>query len=118
MRVLTTILLLLISATATRSDEPVTARVSPGIVMAGRDATVRLTCRVVRHPDNRKLEYGLEGYSSSERQLDGEASRVTWETFITHIPCGVERAFCIITRADRRTFSAFAPLVVAGCDGP
>ncbi len=105
------VLFLLVTAP---SDEKLTIRVTPTTLFGG--GAIRLTCRVPRDPDNRRLEYGVEGYTSSERQLDGEASRVTWDALIDHVPCGVERVFCEVTRADRKRVRATAPLVVV-CEG-
>lgn len=97
------------------AEERVTIHVTPRVVMAGRDASVRLTCLVLKHAENRWLEYGLEGYTSSTQQLEGTRARVMWETTILSVPCGVGQAFCRVTQVNRRSVQATVSLTVVGC---
>lgn len=98
---------------ALASEAPVRAAVQPPLLMKG--GAVRVTCTVPRHPDNRRLDVMLPGYTESSRTLDGEDSRVTWEFVFTHIPCEVETAVCRVVRITGAA-NARAPISVQGCD--
>lgn len=91
-------------------DPEVSIRVTPQTMFGGQ--SLRLTCRVPRDENNRWLEMGVDGYTSSTHQLDGAASRVTWEQMYHHIPCGTERVFCVLTKAGGRTRQVSASVTV------
>ena len=82
--------------------------------------TLRLTCTVPRHPDNRWLVLGVyyEGsvvYQASERQLDGELAPVTHVMYVDHIPCDATVAQCYLLPSVGPQFRATQSVVVAGC---
>lgn len=79
--------------------------------------SVRLRCSVPHHPEHRWLEMGIDGYTSSLREVEGEDAPITHEMVITHIPClgAVTTAFCVVTKFNRSQERALATLVVGGC---
>lgn len=91
----------------------VSIKVLPRVVMAG--GAMRITCKVPRRAENRKLAAGIANYTSTERQLDGEESRITWEFLFDHMPCGVGPAFCAVSGTDRDQL-ATQPIEIAGCE--
>lgn len=96
----------------TLSSEPrVSVKVMPTVLFAG--GSVRVTCRVPRHPDNRRLTMVLSEYTSHEVQLDGEASSVTHQFIFGHVPCETELAACVVEDAQHRRFTASERLTVA-----
>lgn len=96
------------------SAERVTIKVSPYVVMAG--GTVRVTCRVPRHPENRRLTIGLSNYRESQRDLEGEYAPVTHEVTYEHVPCETDLAYCAVEDSAGRGAVARQNLTVAGCD--
>ena len=83
--------------------------VTPRVVQAGQ--SVHIKCRVPRHPDNRRLEFGLVEWSVSVRELAGERAEVIWPT-VAQVPCVEEVvAYCFLT-STTRTFTAAAPVQV------
>lgn len=87
--------------------------VNPTVVF--ENGTVHVMCRIPRDPTNRWVSWGLENYSESGRQLDGEHAPITWESYIEHVPCGVDTAFCRVVRVNGTTSMTRAPLTVTGC---
>ncbi len=92
--------------------------VTPALVPAG--GTVRVTCTVPRHPDNRWLEIGVYYgggvvYQSSLRQLDGEAAPITHMMTVDHMPCETVVALCYLIPAVGRQYRAVRAVEVAGC---
>lgn len=83
------------------------------VVMHG--SSLRVTCRVPRHPDNRLLEIALDPYRSSWRQLDGEDSMVTHDMMFPHVPCEVFRAVCVLTTNEMKQHYAIKDVQVVGC---
>ena len=111
-----TLLILAVLAHAVIAERMVSVSVMPRVVMAGN--TIRLTCKVPQHPDNRLLDYGVANYREhSQRQLDGEHSRMTWEAYVDHVPCVADAVYCAVLRADGQWHTDSVPLEVAGCDG-
>lgn len=105
----TTILLLLSAAPAR-----VSIAVLPTAAMV--NGTVRITCTVPRHPDNRWLTIGIPGYRTSGGDLDGASAPVTHTMYVEHVPCEAEEVVCEVTDALGKVYRAARPLVVAGCD--
>ncbi len=106
-------LLLLLSA-----PSRVSIAVLPTIVPAG--GTVRVTCTVPRHPDNRWLEIGVyyEGgvvYQSSLRQLDGDTAPITHTMLVDHMPCEAVVASCYLIPAVGPQARAVRAVEVVGC---
>lgn len=95
---------------------PVTVSVYPQTVMAG--GAVRLRCTVPKDPANRWLDYGLDGYTGSGRQLDGAAAPVTYQVTVDHLPCDVGPAYCRLTRAGKPPVTATRAVLVAACGDP
>lgn len=90
-------------------------RVYPRAVLVNQ--AVRLTCRVPRHADNRRVTWGLELVTSSSRDLEGENSPITFEALVEHVPCEPGAAFCEVIRVNRdQPLRAVATLAVGGCD--
>lgn len=94
--------------------DKVTVSLYPRIVQVG--AAMRMTCRVPRQPDNRRLLYGVVNFRDSERQLEGENSQVTWEVFVDHVPCEIGKAYCTVVRSDGTYETSTLQPVVAGCE--
>lgn len=92
----------------------VTIDVMPRTLLAG--GSIRLRCRVPRDAANRRLEFGVEGYRSSQEDLDGENARVFWETIIEHVPCDPGPAYCAVQTNQDKWYRAAADLTVAGCE--
>jgi len=109
------LLVALFVASLAAADNKLTVRSVPAFVQPG--GAVRITCRVQPDAENRKVEFGVDGYTSSTRDLDGESARITHEWTFEHVPCGAGPAFCTVTRADRKSRRVVAPLEVVGCDG-
>lgn len=91
----------------------VSIAVQPTVVL--QNGTIRITCTVPRHPDNRWLTIAVPGYTSSTRQLDGADEKITHTMYVQHIPCDIEGAICEVTDALGRTYPVARPVVVAGC---
>lgn len=87
--------------------------VMPRVMMRG--AAARVTCRVARDPANRRVIWGFSDYLADERQLDGDASRVTWEALFEHLPCDPGDAFCRVIRADGSRRETRLAVEVAAC---
>jgi len=86
----------------------------PGLVVGHG---VRVTCRVPRHEANRQVTWGFEDWTTSTRQLDGDAAPITWQMLLNHVPCEPGPAFCIVARADgSRAIRVTQNVVVLGCD--
>lgn len=84
------------------------------------NGTIRLTCTVPRHPDNRVLVMGVyyDGsvvYRASERQLDGESAPITHTMYVDHLPCDAVVAQCYLLPAIGRQYRAVQALTIAGC---
>lgn len=94
--------------------KPVSVSVYPSVIMAGGE--LRLRCRIAPHPDNRLLEYGIQNVASSQRDLDGDQSRLTWEAPYPHIPCDAGSAYCAIYRINAGWLESRQPFTIAGCD--
>lgn len=106
---LVTITLLTVALTEPR----VTARVSPGAVMAGN--SVRVTCRVPAHPDNRGVYIGISDYTSHFVQIDGERGPITSEQWFPHITCEYSKAFCELVDNHGAHRFDYVPFTVGGC---
>lgn len=89
--------------------------VYPRVVMAGRGA-VRLTCRVPRDPDNRRLAVGFPNWQMFQKDMEGADAPVTYQWLYEGVGCGLEDPVCLVTRADGSVRSATVAITVAGCD--
>lgn len=87
--------------------------VLPTVLQVG--GTIRITCTVPPHPDNRWLTIAAPPYVSSGRQLDGSAEKTTHLFYVDHVPCEVEDVVCEVQDALGRTYRAARPIMVAGC---
>lgn len=87
----------------------------PAVIMAG--GTTYITCRVPRHVDNRWVEWGIENYHNSGRQLDGIHAMVTHKAMFQNIPCDSGDAYCTVTDNMGKTKTIRAAFTVANCDG-
>lgn len=92
----------------------VSISVTPKVVLA--NGTIRITCTVPRHPDNRWLSIIVPDVTSSNRQLDGEAEKITHVMTVPHIPCGVLVVACDVEDNLERHFTAVTQVTVAGCE--
>lgn len=104
---------LLVAWLALLAPDRLRVSVSPSVMLAGR--SVRVTCHLPKDASNRWLRFGIEGWTQSLRQVDGEDAPMTWSLELSPVPCGVEQAFCEATRTacvERAT----TRLVVAGCN--
>ena len=84
--------------------------VQPHVLL--REGLVRLECHLPHHPENRWLEFGLEGWSLSLRQLDGDKAAVIY-TQLVRVPCGEQVVYCLLTDAAGHAYAARAPVLVA-----
>lgn len=109
----TLVLLLLLTSVALQATDRVRITIRPAVLMAGQ--TLQIRCRVEPHEQNRWLEYGVEDYTSSGRQLDGADAPITTTTFFDRIPCGVGVAFCNVTAQGGQVFRSVAHFTVGGC---
>ena len=109
------LLSLLCSATLLAQSDRVTIAVLGRFVQAGT-GQVRVTCRVARHPDNRLLVIGIENYTSSDFQIEGENSRITFERWFTHIPCEATGAYCDLHDNHERHEVMRLSLTIVGCE--
>jgi len=89
-------------------------KVSAPMVMAGNSE--RVTCSVARNEENRGLTIGIENYTSSFAQIDGEAGRVTYEVWFKKVPCEAGAAYCQLVDSRGRIMLSHASITVAGCD--
>lgn len=106
-------LILVLTLAGGTTTLPVSIKVTPQVVMAGH--SVRVTCSVPRRSENRSLSAGLVNVQSSDRQLDGDQSRIAWEFVFDHVPCDAELAFCAVHALTRDSLVT-APIQVAGCE--
>lgn len=90
MKVLLIALLALVEAPA------IAIVVSPRVMMAG--STLRLTCRVTPHPDNRKLRAGFTNWTETERDLKGAEAPITHQFMWNRVPCEPGEGFCTLVR--------------------
>lgn len=85
-----------------------------GLVPANGTVTVR--CHVPSDADNRLLQGGLMGYTSTDRQLDGDMAPRTIDLPFSHIPCGVDTAYCMVVKQSGRATTVRANIEVGGCN--
>lgn len=90
--------------------KPITIKVNRTVLYPGD--TLVVTCSVPRHEDNRKVEGVLADYTSSEHQLDGEASAITHRFEFKKIPPDVEIAGCRLTDKYGRQSTALQQIQV------
>lgn len=107
---------LLAAALAAAGSPTVSIQVAPRLVMEGQP--LRITCKVPRHPDNRKLEIGLLGMKSSTFPLNGEAGAVTNNLFIAHADCGVGPAYCLLSTVTGQEKKVTFPVKIVGMNCP
>ena len=103
LRVLLTALLALANA----ASPPIRLQVTP--LIAGAPVDVKLKIFIEPHPDNRRLDFVLEGerYSrSSSEMLEGEAARKVFDVIYKRVPCGNYIAAAQVVRADGTTHAA------------
>ncbi len=93
----------------------VSIRVLPAVLTAGNP--IRITCSILRRPENRTLVIAVEGYWSSEYQLNGEDSPAIIQKVYEHVPCGVESVSCTLEENTGRDYRAALPVYVSGCEG-
>ncbi len=104
---------LLLLAFAFLSEPRVSIHVLPQAFIAG--SSVRLTCTVSHHPDNRWLTLAIIPETSSTKQLDGESAPITHVLLVHHVSCDADIALCEVEDNLGHAFSATAPLQVGGC---
>ena len=91
----------------------ITVRVMPKVAMAG--ASFRVTCRVTPNKDNCWLAFGIAGYATSGRQLEGEDAAETYSQLWDRVPCEATAAFCTVVRSDGKQDTAVEPITIGGC---
>lgn len=85
-------------------------KVYPAVVFEGQN--VRVQCRVPRHPSNLTVQFGVDGWRSSEKPVD----KVTFEMLLEGVPCEAGQAFCLVRRAGGAEKLVVAPFAIVGCD--
>lgn len=88
-------------------------RVNPRLLLANQ--AVRVTCLVQHRAENRRLIMQIEGYRSSEWELEGEAAPGMFEVLYEHVPCGTEAASCTLIESTGKATRAALPIEVHGC---
>lgn len=96
------------------SHEPLTVTIYPRTVIA--DQTVHVRCRVPKRPENRWVDFGIRDYRVSRNPIEGEAGPIFHDTWVTHVPCGVEVAFCQIGTSRGAGERASVPIGVIDCE--
>lgn len=105
--------LLLIGALAAAPS--VSINILPRVMMRG--ATIRLTCRVMPHPDNRELLAGFTNWTETSRQLEGAEAPITYQFTWQHVPCDPGEGYCVVKRVNKQN-RVTMPIEVRGCDLP
>ena len=104
-----------------KPPEPTTIQASPSHALAGVvGATVRITYRIPRHPDNRRfrISWGDEGgeWGATEKSLDGADSPVAFDPFyINYLEPGSYTVTLTLIRSENgreRTYRAVARFTV------
>ncbi len=98
-------------ASAALNERLLTITVVPRVVMVG--GSIRVTCRVVRNPDNRWLDLGVEDYRASGDQLAGDDALVEHRLDVLHVPCTASVAFCRLIA--QKPLVVTQTFEVAGC---
>lgn len=101
-------LVLVLTAPEVRID------VMPRVVMVG--ASIRLTCKVAPHPDNRELQMGFDNWTESTRQLEGDRAPITYQFIRDRVPCDPGDAYCLLKRTNDGII-AKTSIEVRGCNG-
>lgn len=92
----------------------VTLKVDPRIVGLGGNTWV--TCRVPKHPDNRKLTLGIRNHRLSDYQLNGLKAPSMHTLLVSEIPCMPEVvAICRLETNSGEHMIDTMPVTVAGC---
>lgn len=94
-------------------DEPVSIRLPQPFTTAG--GYIRVVCKVPRNEHNRGLTIGIEGEKNSYWQIDGEASKVTFELGVDHMSCDPGPAFCELKMDSGKTRRVQQAFRVIGC---
>jgi len=92
----------------------VSIKVDRTVLFAGNGITI--TCTVPRHPDNRMVAAVLVGYTSSEHQLDGEASPITHRFPFKSVSCDTIEARCELHDKFGGTAIQNQSLEIQGCE--
>lgn len=111
-------------AAGPEADRP-EVRITPAVVLEAQDVKAHVT--VPRRPENRRLVVTLEGpsyYTSTERQLDGDAAARMHEFAFRQLPEGEYSVRVLVGRARgsdsaaETTFNVRGPLRPLDVDGP
>ncbi len=92
----------------------VSIRVSAQMLLV--NSSIRITCVVPHRPENRKLIVAVEGYRTSEYQLDGESAPGVFQNLYDWVPCGVQAVSCTLIESTGKAYRAALPVQVGGCD--
>lgn len=103
---------MILALVALLSAGPVVS-VSPQVIMNG--GTVRVTCRIPRLPENRRISFGVPG-SMSTIDLEGDNSRSTYQKTIQRVGCFDTPATCILTDNMGKSQISKMDLHIGGCD--
>lgn len=83
----------------------------------GENHSLTLTCHVPRHEDNRWVEIGIEGYTASTVEMEGENSPKTFQILFKRVPCGIGAAYCNVGGIPgSHVTSTKLPVLVSGCE--
>ncbi len=85
----------------------------PAIVFA--EADVHLECIVPKAVENRALLFGIQNWTASGRNLDGDQAPAVFELVLHHAPCEAGDAFCEVLTASGSLRRITAPFQVVGC---
>ena len=106
------VFLVALLALANAAPPPIRLQVRPLIAQAPTD--VHLKIFIERHPDNRRLDFILDGdrYSrTSSQTLEGEQSPAVFDIWYRAVPCGSYQAAAQLVRADGSTHVARAQVM-------
>ena len=85
--------------------------VYPNVVDQG--GSVRVSCRVPKHADNRQVTLGLTNYTTSSRSLDGAHAPTNFTMTFQHLPCDPGPAFCLVQGVNGRYHMETANVLVS-----
>lgn len=95
--------------------ERVAVEIDPLFVVRG--GNVWVTCRVVRHADNRNITVGMPYHRLTDYQINGAKAPSMYRFLVQEVPCLAQaEASCVLKTNMDKTLMARRPIIVVGCD--
>lgn len=104
----------LLALTLLAASDPPRISISPRVLFEG--GTLHIRCSVPPAKDNRWLDFGVQDYRISGKELAGDAAAITHEMYVEKVPCYVGPAFCAVTDAAGKTRVVTTQYSMAGCE--